>query len=667
MKLIQRGIDEMFLHLTKFIDVATNKYNAFVQCFLIPIFIIAIIFIGSINYFLIFSLIEIINIIFAFVITYIAIKSSNKNSSFIILAVLYGFVALFDLLHFLVYKGIGISVINNSVIVTEIWLIARYIESISILIFIVFYNKKINIYRVIIFFASITMLLFIMILHYNYIPTKINVSVITILQQLRHFLSIIILVIAILKMNYNKKSYKSKTYYFLVLSMITQISLFMYTSEYGIINIVGSIVRIFSYYFIYKVIVQEDNENANAKFEWDKIKSNDFIEMLPCPTLIETNREIIFANDATYDLLGITSLEEIEEKVINDFSKTNEKSLDSDFKDKNVNMLNNKNIKFTNYYGKEIKGNIMKFPCTYNGDDSNIIILHKYTENLNKQQSVNLKNNCNYVNKDDHDPIKDNFFINISHEFKTPLNVILGITQLLELEFKKSRTEMDMPSYLNEYMKTLKYNSYRLWRLIDNLIDISKINTNSFEVIMQNNNIVSVVEDIVLSATSHLEKNDIDIIFDTEVEEKILACDADLIERIILNLISNGIKFAKNKGEILIKLIDEGEIFTIIVEDNGIGIPKDKIETIFDYFSKVDQSLTRNTEGSGMGLALVAHLVKIHGGSISVESEKGQGSKFIIKLPVSTVENTTKKKSYSQVKKERINIEFSDIYSVKYQ
>lgn len=667
MKLIQRGTDKMFLHLTKLIDVATNKYNLFVRCFLIPIIIIAIIFIGSVNYFLIFSLIEITNIIFAFVITYIAIKSSKKKSSYIILGVLYGFVALFDLLHFLAYKGIGSTIINNSTIVTEIWLIARYIESISILIFIVFYNKKINIYRVIIFFAGITMLLFIILLHYNFIPTKINISMITKLQELRSYLSIIILVIAIFKMNYNKNSYKSKTYYFLVLSMITQISLFMYANEYGIINIVGCVVRIISYYFIYKVIVQEDNENASAKFQWDKIKSHDFIEMLPYPTLIETNKEIIFANDATYDLLGITSLEEIKEKVINDFGKTNEKSLNSDFKDRNVNLLNNKKVEFTNNYGKDMKGKIMKFPCIYNGDNSNIIILHKYTENYMKQQSANFKNNCKYINKVDHDPIKDNFFINISHEFKTPLNVILGITQLLELEFKKSHTEKEIPSYLNEYMKTLKYNSYRLWRLIDNLIDISKINTNSFDVIMQNNNIVSVVEDIVLSATSHLEKNDIDIIFDTEVEEKILACDADLIERIILNLISNGIKFAKDKGEILIKLIDEVEIFIIIVEDNGIGIPKDKIETIFDYFSKVDQSLTRNTEGSGMGLALVAHLVKIHGGSISVESEKGKGSKFIIKLPVNTVENSTKKKSCSQVKKERINIEFSDIYSVKYQ
>lgn len=154
---------------------------------------------------------------------------------------------------------------------------------------------------------------------------------------------------------------------------------------------------------------------------------------------------------------------------------------------------------------------------------------------------------------------------------------------------------------------------------------------------------------------------DISIVFDTDIEEKIIAFDADMMERIILNLLSNSIKFTEKGGKIEVNISDKGKEISISVKDNGIGIPSNKLDKIFDIFTQVDNSL-RKTGGSGIGLYLVKSLVELHGGRIFVESEYGKGTEFTIVLPYKTIDDNLviKKEDISNI--ERISIEFSDIY-----
>jgi signal transduction histidine kinase len=146
-----------------------------------------------------------------------------------------------------------------------------------------------------------------------------------------------------------------------------------------------------------------------------------------------------------------------------------------------------------------------------------------------------------------------------------------------------------------------------------------------------------------------------------------MSCDPDQIERIILNLISNSIKFSKPGSEIWVSVHDKVDSVLISIKDNGLGIPENQLEAIFDRFKQVDMSLTRNHEGSGIGLSLVKSLVEMHKGTINVESIYGKGSEFIIELPVTMLSETSasyeKNVFEDQNKVERINIEFSDIYS----
>jgi PAS domain S-box len=261
------------------------------------------------------------------------------------------------------------------------------------------------------------------------------------------------------------------------------------------------------------------------------------------------------------------------------------------------------------------------------------------------------------------DKLKTEFFANLSHEFRTPLNIILSSNKMI-FDLINRNENFSKESAI-KYLRASKQNSYRLLRLINNIIDITKIDAGFLESNFQCWNIVSVTEEISQSIVEYAKNKGITITFDTNVEEKYIVCDADKIERIMLNLLSNAIKFTEYGGKIDIKLFDKNEYVEIVVADSGIGISEDKLPLIFERFRQVDKSLTRKQEGSGIGLSLVKYLVEIHKGTIEVCSTVGEGTTFKINLPLDTKEvcdEVAVTKELCNSKVEKVNIEFSDIY-----
>jgi len=253
------------------------------------------------------------------------------------------------------------------------------------------------------------------------------------------------------------------------------------------------------------------------------------------------------------------------------------------------------------------------------------------------------------------------FLVNISHELKTPLNVIYSTAQLFDM-FCKGGSLDDKKDTIIKYIESIKQNSYRLSKLINNLVDISKIEAGFLKLNLSNNNIVKVVEEIVMSVTNYTESKGLNIIFDTDIEENVIACDTEKIERIVLNLISNAIKFSDAGDEIVVDIKDKNEFVQISVKDNGIGIEEENLDMIFDRFKQVDKSLARNTVGTGVGLSLVKSIVELHGGSIYVESEFGNGSKFTVMLPSGKVfhENMIYSRKVPS-ENHRVQVDLSDI------
>jgi PAS domain S-box-containing protein len=261
--------------------------------------------------------------------------------------------------------------------------------------------------------------------------------------------------------------------------------------------------------------------------------------------------------------------------------------------------------------------------------------------------------------------MQDDLYVNVSHELKTPLNVIFSANQVMDMHLKSDSLE-DKKDKLCNYNNSIKQNCYRLIKLINNIVDLSKSNSGLLKLNLCNVNIVDVVENIVQSVSEYVKSKELKIIFDTNVEEKIIACDTDKIERVMLNLISNAIKFSNPNGKIYVNVISKIETVEITVKDTGVGIEKQHLDNIFNKFYQEDKSLSRNAEGSGVGLSLIKSLIELHGGNISVESEVNIGSIFKVEIPARIVESQEFREEIKSMnnKIETIKIEFSDIYSV---
>ena len=263
------------------------------------------------------------------------------------------------------------------------------------------------------------------------------------------------------------------------------------------------------------------------------------------------------------------------------------------------------------------------------------IINHvKYLDNLVKTRTMDLAKEI-YANNELLTKVialekhKNDYFVNLSHELRTPLNVICTSEQLItSINNSDKGLERDK---LNAYMDVIRKNANRLLDLINNLIDGSKIENGNYKINLEDNDIVYIVEEAALSLKDYIQSKNIELIVDPEIEEKIIKCDAYEIERCIINLVSNAYKFTPSGGTIEVNIRDLGDKTEINVIDTGIGIESKYHDIIFDRFNQVLDSPSE-AKGSGLGLTITKQIIQLHGGTISLESEIGKGSKFTIIL-----------------------------------
>lgn len=292
-------------------------------------------------------------------------------------------------------------------------------------------------------------------------------------------------------------------------------------------------------------------------------------------------------------------------------------------------------------------------------------IMYRKVNVLNKKLARKVVDRTSALNAaKDYDKLKTEFFANISHELRTPVNLVQSAIHLQERQLNKNGFDRKNNKMVR-YTSIIKQNSYRLVRLVNNLIDTTKIDAGFLKLNIKNCNIVNVIEDTTLSVVEFAKLKQIELIFDTDVEEKIIACDPEKIERIVLNLLSNAIKFTASGGRVSVYLTDKEEKVLFSVKDNGLGIPEEIQPLIFERFVQVDKSLSRKCEGSGIGLHIVKSLVEMHGGKISLNSKYGYGSEFIIEVPDNVLDEeciNEENECYGNRIIDAAQIEFSDIY-----
>lgn len=276
-----------------------------------------------------------------------------------------------------------------------------------------------------------------------------------------------------------------------------------------------------------------------------------------------------------------------------------------------------------------------------------IDLLHESTEN---SKSLNAE--------------KNDWILALSHELRTPLNVILSTIQVAQLNINNSQ-DGEYSRVKTRYLDIMKQNCMRLLKMVNNLIEINRIDSGFFNIDLKNENIIHIVKEMTLSVTEYAKMKNIELTFESNKTEYIMAVDVFQLERIMLNLLSNAIKFTPSDGNIKVMLnVETDEIF-ISVSDTGPGIPEKYGDMIFERYCQTGGKSLLEKKGSGMGLYLVKKLLDKMNGRIWSQNNKEDGATFTLSLPnrrLAQAMEETPTQEYVKSRAEYLEIEFSDIY-----
>ncbi|MCP4246351.1 MAG: response regulator [bacterium] len=261
--------------------------------------------------------------------------------------------------------------------------------------------------------------------------------------------------------------------------------------------------------------------------------------------------------------------------------------------------------------------------------DLNTTLERKVAERTDQLAKSKERLQESYEQLQAHDKLKTEFFSNISHELRTPLTLILApVDNLLEGNLG------DLDSRQRRTLEIVKRNTVRLLNLINDLLDFAKLEARKAEVNLGPADINVMIDELVSSASLLAVERGIHLSFEPDADIPTVMLDAEKIEKVVINLVSNALKFTAADGRVAIATAMKDGHLLISVADTGIGISEKDQEKIYERFVQIDGSTSRRYEGTGLGLPLAKEFVELHGGRISLESKIGAGARFVVSIPV---------------------------------
>lgn len=359
---------------------------------------------------------------------------------------------------------------------------------------------------------------------------------------------------------------------------------------------------------------KEKLEELNKGYKDYKNRYEEVLMYLPDGVIIYENGVIVFANEKINEYFKLEDTNEIIGMTLEDIVDRSE--LESI---KNINdtsdSITYSNLKYcfngVDFYGEQTniikrkKKKTLSVSIIKNMEDK--IKLAKIKEELEYNKTM--------------EEIKNQVLANISHDFKTPINVIYSTVQMQDLNINKKKYDS-----LISFNEIIKQNCNKLIRLINNFIDSIKLEDDILSANLKYVNMVSLVEDITSSVLNYAKEKDINLVFDTDSEEIYTSTDIEFMEKIMLNLLSNSIKYNKVGGSIDVKVEETKKMIIISVKDSGIGIPREKLKSVFNRFERADRSSIETKEGSGIGLNIVKQMVEALNGAIDISSVENVGT-----------------------------------------
>lgn len=337
--------------------------------------------------------------------------------------------------------------------------------------------------------------------------------------------------------------------------------------------------------------------------------------------IVKENRKILYANEKFKEVIGIEDIKKIINKNVFEFIDVVKirNIIEKDIKEKSViENIKLKSLKESDYI---YNINILKT------NENNIIFIFYDVTEEKKIEAIKKE----YEKKMLEEKIKNDFLSNISHDIKTPINVIYSATQLQKVLIKERKIEE-----LKKYNNISKENILTITRLANNLIDSSKLSSNYLNANMKLVNIVELIEDTCNKFVEYIKNKNLNFYFDTEEEEIYIKCDVNFMERIIINIISNAIKYTV-RGEITVNIYLKGNKVLIEFKDTGEGIKEELLNRIFEKYSIGKEASRDINKNTGIGLYVVDNLMKLQNGKVKLNSKKGVGTTVILEFFVEDI------------------------------
>lgn len=595
------------------------------------------------------------------------IKQRNSNTSGLSLAgIAFGTAASF----YIMLISIKLEASYNPDMEVKLLLAANYMQATGILLAFIFRKVRLPLRTISCLFCSVTLVLQLLIFYD--IPSSFVLYHGKYYTTIKYFLdyglfiyyfSILLFVLYRRKVTFgNTKS----IIIFIILNIVVSIEMVIFGGSVKIILLFSSIVKLLAYATLYKILVnnsirkpmedlyrQVDDNNYilgvknrtlqetveelekqiisrkryERKLKYAEEKYQKIVDNSPEAIYIQDGKDIIFMNKSARSFFGLSTSESIKgisfldmvdgddlEVARDRLWKTQEERLDCGPIEILCHCFDGctKILEVTDIY------------INLDGKDVTLSIgLDATGKRGLEEESKRLKEAIEY------EKIRSNFFSNISHELRTPVNLIYSCIQVMELYNKQSV----LIEKKEDYHNIMKQNCLRLIRIINNIIDITRMDSGYYSPAYSRVEVVSLFENITEAVITYTKDKEKAIIFDTDIEEKEMYVDRELLERMLLNLLSNAVKFCGDNGDIEVYMVNREDGIEIRVKDYGVGIPEQHIPLIFDKFTQVDKSIRRGQEGSGLGLAIVKSIVDLHGGTISIQSALGAGSTIVVFIP----------------------------------
>jgi len=578
------------------------------------------------NYLLFHSIAEIFSILVAFSIFVIAWNARRlmDNNYFVFIGIAFLFVGLLDLAHTLVYPGMGILPGYGTNEAAQLWIGARYLQSLSLLIAPLFIGRRLRVNWLLLGYGVVTALLLVSIFYWQNFPICfVEGAGLTTFKVISEYVISLLLLGAIFTMWQKRRQFDANVLRFLfaaiIVTIASELAFTLYQSPYGMANLIGHFLKIVAFYLIYKAIIETGLVKPyNLLFrnlKQSEEQYRDLYEEAPNAYFsVGVDGLIKRANRSAVELLGYSEDELVGRPVADLYADTpNGKAKAQEMFQRFLagEEIRNEELEMRRADGGEVWINLLVRPVR--DKEGNVVAGRSEVVNITEHRKL--------------DQLKDDFIGLVSHELRSPLTVIMGAIN----------TVLSEGDYLSEeetrqLLKDAALESETLSHLLGNLLELSRVQAERLVLHAEAIDVKKVIQD----AIEGVERQSSAHRFVVSTPQKLPPVYADplRLERILYNLLENAVKYSPQGGEIKVTVKPDKEQLVIGVSDRGVGISPADQARLFAPFQRLEESRSSGIRGVGLGLLVCQRLVEAHGGRIWVESEPGRGSTFFFTLPL---------------------------------